>query len=109
MATYPTALIQLKGTALIPRAGKQVRQAASGKYRVRTTFSEVREAFVIRHYLTDSELTTLKNFYTANADIEFDFVYQADDQTYTCLFASAPQAPPAGGGYYDVTIQAVVV
>jgi hypothetical protein len=110
MANYPlTAILpQIEGTVVLALSGKDVYRSASGKPRVRTYYTAVREDVVIKHYLDETQRGTLESFYTTNQNIAFTFTYAADGDTYSCYFTSAPKFIPRTGGYYDVTVTAVV-
>ena len=110
MANYPLSSVipQIEGTAVLADSGKQMYRSASGKPRVRTYHTAIREDVVIKHYVDQTDKDTLEAFYNTNANISFTFTYAADGDTYTCYFTAAPKFLPRQGGYYDVTMTAVV-
>jgi hypothetical protein len=109
MADYPSTLPQIVGTYKKPDSGKKIRVAKSGRRRVRNDYNALQNDFVVKHYLDATDADTLTNFYEANENIPFTFTYQADGSSYSCMFVDAPMFKPAGGEYFDVTVNIFVV
>jgi hypothetical protein len=108
MANYPAQLLQIEGTAIVPVSGHDVYRSTSGKPKVRTYYDVTRSNVVIKHYLDQTGVDDLDDFYEANKKKIFTFVYAADGLSHSCYFTNAPVVVPREGGYYDVTITAVV-
>jgi len=107
-STGESGLPQLEGTVIQGKSGKVLLQSANGKMRLRNQYSEERKTGIIKHYLTDAQLSTLQTFYTANENIAFNFTYAADSTVYVCMFSDAIKAVPKTGGYYDVTVSVFI-
>lgn len=109
MATYP-ALIQVVGSKELLDDGTVVERAVSGKVRLQTFYSQTRGSFVVVHEVYTPDKETLLAFYVTNKFQSVDFVWQGDGITYPCRFGGAPQAVPIqGDGYWQITVQLVVV
>lgn len=107
MATYPT-LPQCEGTDLVPRSGMRTRIASNGQARARALSSAMRfDPKVVHAGLTLAQWQSLRDFHEANRGVPFDFFYQPEGITYTCIFADKPfdyeAKLGAGSTYYNVT------
>ena len=109
MAQYPINLPQVIGTSFNEESGAVVSRSINGRPRIRNNFSQIWRTGEIIHDLSQSELDSLMTFYNANKAVAFTFIYQADNVTYSCQFASSPISRPILGGRYDVKVLIIEV
>ncbi len=109
MADYPTALIQIFGTEVIGRDGTVTDVSVSGKPRLRSYFTQVRNRIKVAHDLDDTDMTTLNNHYAADRLNAFLFTFDGDTTQFTVRYMSPPRAKPTIGSRWKVTVNLIVV
>ena len=93
MADFPS-LPQGHRSSWEPDAGNRNTVTMGGAVRTRRLYtSPVYSGTIVVQCYSESDRTTLEDFYAANRDIEFTFTYDADPSgvTYTCRFMNSIQ------------------
>lgn len=108
MADYPS-IMQVFGTEVIGKDGTVTDLAVSGKPRLRSYFTQVRNRLKVVHDLDDTDMDTLNTHYSNDRLNAFVFTYAADDTQYTVRYMSPPRAKPALGSRWKVTVNLIVV
>jgi hypothetical protein len=106
MANYP-AFNQLVSSKPQPIDDVELTRAANGDVHGRADFSGVKWAFTVKHELNNTDLATLRSFYSANRLLSFTFVWQRDGTSYTCLFDGPPEESPHDKNFTQVTVKVV--
>ena len=91
MAAYPTLNHQRSGPGPATSDGHEVQRATNGALKVRRLYSASKSDFVIDHWLTDAQKTTLDTFYVTNKDLDVTYTSPEDGATYTVRFVAKPQ------------------
>lgn len=103
MAAYPSLNVTVNSRQEISD-GRQVVRATNGALKVRRLYSSDKSTFSLEHELTSAQVTTLKSFYTTNADLNVDFTWAGDGTTYTVRFVRPPVYTLMPGGWYTVSV-----
>lgn len=104
MAAYPSFGVTENSRQEISD-GRQVVRATNGALKVRRLYASDKSSFSLEHELTSSQVSTLRTFYTTNADLGVDFTWAGDGTTYTVRFAAAPVYTLMPGGWYTVNVK----
>lgn len=91
MAAYPTMSHQRSGPGPARSDGQDAVRATNGGLKVRRLYSATKSDFIIDHWLTDAQKTTLDSFYTTNRDLDVTYTSPEDSVSYTVRFVSPPQ------------------
>ena len=108
MANYPN-FQQLSGSEIVEDDNQILSTSVSGKTRIRQQYNYTNRRFLLMHYLTVAEFTTLINFYTANKRTSFNLTWQMDETVYSCFFSAIPKRKPQVSGFYMVDVSLVQV
>lgn len=108
MANYPS-VVQAYGTTIKSDAGTIVERAVSGKPRLRSYYTQVRDEITVIHDLDDTDKAAIESHYAGDADNAFVFTYAADSTQYTVRYAQAPQYRPIPANRWQVRVDLVVV
>ena len=86
--------------------GLQSERSSNGVARARLLFPAQKRTFnVIHPLLTQDQKTLLETFINDNLGLTFNFRYQVDGQTYTCIFSQdAAQYRRIGQAYWAATV-----
>jgi len=109
MADYPTVLIQVFGTEVIGKDGTVTDLAVSGKPRLRSYYTQVRNKIKVIHDLDQTEMDTLNAHYAADRLNAFLFTFDGDGTQYTVRYQSPPRSKPQVGVRWKVTVSLIVV
>lgn len=86
----------------------QVDRSSNGTPKVRSFYTAPKKAFTVVHEgMTSEERDTLLAYYAATRLLPFDFVWAADNVTYTCLFATPPKSVITSDLHWTVTTSLV--
>lgn len=99
MADYPDLPISPQSTAN-PISGLIFNRGVDGTLRAQNVHTTKLDFNIIHEVLTDTERSTLVDFYNSNKDVVFNFTWPIDNVTYTCLFKSRPKFTSIGQGKY---------
>lgn len=99
MATYPVLSTQRSGPGPARSDGQEAVRATNGGLKVRRLYSVTKSDFVLDHWLTSAEKTTLDAFYGANVDLDVTYNSPEDGQNYTVRFVAPPQYIRMPGWY----------
>lgn len=71
--------------------GKIIDRATNGAVRARSYYSQDKKLFnVVHSVITTAQKAIIEDFYTANKDSDFDFMWVLDGNNYICMFADTP-------------------
>lgn len=91
---YPITLpIIAEQSRKLPRSGLMPVRASNGALKTRSMYPIDKHDFEIVHWLSASELETLREFYNENRTDNVTFIWPADgyNYLYTCRFADRPE------------------
>lgn len=108
MANYPS-ILQAYGSEVKGSDQTKLDRAVSGKPRLRTYYTQVRNTIKVIHDLDDTDMATLDAHYTADRLNAFTFTFDADSEAYTVRYMAAPRIKPKKGARWAVTVQLVVM
>ena len=107
MADFPD-LVQLYGSQFVSSDGFKVTRSVSGVPKIRSYYTTTSNQIKLQLYLDEAgngDKTTLEDFYNTNKKLEFNFLWKADNVTYTCRFTKAIQYKIQQGGHWVATVQ----
>jgi hypothetical protein len=99
MAAYPTLSTQRSGPGPARSDGQEAVRATNGGLKVRRLYSATKSDFVLDHWLTSAEKTTLDTFYSTNRDLDVTYTSPEDGAAYTVRFVAPPQYIRMPGWY----------
>lgn len=108
MADYPS-VVQAYGSTIRSDDGTIVERAVSGKPRLRSYYTQVREQITVVHDLDDTDKALIEAHYAGDRFNAFVFNFAADGTQYTVRYANAPQYRPIPGNRWQVRVDLVVV
>lgn len=105
---YPS-IPQAFGTEVIGSAGTVVDRAVSGKPRLRSYFTQVRNRIKVVHDLDQTDMDSLDAHYVTDRLLAFNFTFDGDASVFVVRYTAAPRSKPIKGLRWAVTVNLIVV
>lgn len=90
MTAYPS-FDQVLGSSVTYADDRTVDTDVSGAVHIRAFYPARKSQFAVKHFLSRDDYATLMTFYDDHRLDTFDFTFDLDSVTYTCLFLAAPK------------------
>jgi|GEM_PF-1783198 len=105
MSTYPALRQSIESTET-RISGRVLDRASNGSARSRSFFTTEKKTFKVMHtFITSAQKTELEDFYIANQNVSFQFLFIPDNTVYTCIYdAVDPVYTASLGGYWNAEI-----
>lgn len=110
MADYPS-VVQAYGTMVQGADGTLVDRAVSGKPRLRSYYTQVRDVITVVHDLDTTDKDLIEAHYGTDRLLSFVFNFLATDPAtqYTVRYTRPPLYRPIPGGRWSIKVTLVVV
>ncbi len=95
MANYPRFLT-LTDSTVSTESGVESVRATNGALRTRRLYAADKASFKIGHLFGNAERIELRDFYAANKDLDFTYVWPGTGESFTVRFEAPPQVVPRG-------------
>ena len=101
--------MQAYGSMVTGSDGTIVERAVSGKARLRSYYTQVRDVIKMTHDLDDTDKALIEAHYATDKVLAFTITLNADGSMYTVRYAAAPIYRPIPGNRWQVTVNLVAV